>query len=378
MASAPPKKLPFQVKPLAAALGGGDVNTKRKAKEFDLDSIPADDDKVEIEFKRYKKVVGEADEAVEEKSIVVKPAAAKKKVMVKLKFGATMVNRTRLAKIIESIKDMVTTTYIQLSEEGILIQAMDHSQVAMVKAILTSKGFDSDSFVCEEHCQAGVDMSCLNTVLGLANPDDNVRIELSERDMDKMKFSFFSDEGSRKSDVLLALTSNTNSEFYSIPEVTPLAEITMPSADLGRIITQLQKLKEDNLTLYATPTSFHFGIKSVFLDAKLGYTEGTNIGIKWNAEDKKELKDVFSMRYLKFFIKAVSLCDQVKIQIHAANPMSIKFEFDDDEGSVCFYLAPKHGQTVVSDDEEEEDEELIFDDADGEGGGDDAVVDDDI
>ncbi len=75
MASAPSKKLPFQVKPLAAAIGDGSGNiTKRKAKEFDLDSIPADDDKVEIEFKRYKKVVGEAEEAheVEEKSIVVK------------------------------------------------------------------------------------------------------------------------------------------------------------------------------------------------------------------------------------------------------------------------------------------------------------------
>ena len=77
-----------------------------------------------------------------------------------------------------AIKDLVTDGNFDCDEEGIRLQAMDNSHVALVSVNLKTEGFAD--FRCDRPITLGVNIASLTKVLKCAKDDDEVTLAASD------------------------------------------------------------------------------------------------------------------------------------------------------------------------------------------------------
>jgi proliferating cell nuclear antigen len=87
-------------------------------------------------------------------------------------FVSKLKEGTLLKKLIESIKELVTDINLEVSSNGISLQAMDSSHVALVTLNLTSEGFEE--YRCDKQMTLGVNISSLSKVMKCAGNDDSI------------------------------------------------------------------------------------------------------------------------------------------------------------------------------------------------------------
>lgn len=102
-------------------------------------------------------------------------------------FKAVLEQADTFKKLIESIKEIVKLVNIDVNAEGMNIQAMDSSHVALVLLKLEERGFAD--FRCEKPRTLGISVENLCKILKCANSDDSLIIE-SNDDSPLLKFTF--------------------------------------------------------------------------------------------------------------------------------------------------------------------------------------------
>ena len=90
-------------------------------------------------------------------------------------FEAKLAEASILKKIIEAIKDLVTDVNIDVSPQGLAIQAMDSSHVALVSLNIPQDGFES--FRADTAQALGINITNLSKVLKLAGNDDSLTLQ---------------------------------------------------------------------------------------------------------------------------------------------------------------------------------------------------------
>lgn len=102
-------------------------------------------------------------------------------------FKAVLEESDTFKKLVESIKEIVKLVNIDINPEGMCIQAMDSSHVALVLLKLEERGFTD--FRCEKPRTLGVSVENLCKILKCANSDDSLTLE-SNDDSPLLKFTF--------------------------------------------------------------------------------------------------------------------------------------------------------------------------------------------
>lgn len=77
-----------------------------------------------------------------------------------------------------AIKDLVTDGNWECDEEGMRLQAMDNSHVALVAVNLKSEGFKD--YRCDRPITLGVNMASLTKVLKCAKDDDEIILSATD------------------------------------------------------------------------------------------------------------------------------------------------------------------------------------------------------
>lgn len=93
-------------------------------------------------------------------------------------FEAHLKEAATLKKIIEAIKDLVTDVNIDATPQGLSLQAMDSSHVALVSLTLGSSGFDK--YRADRPMTLGISITNLAKVLKLASNEDKVIMKADE------------------------------------------------------------------------------------------------------------------------------------------------------------------------------------------------------
>ena len=75
-----------------------------------------------------------------------------------------------ILKIVEAIKDLVTDVNLDATHEGLSLQAMDSSHVALVSLVLKNIGFSS--YKIDKPLTLGISISNLAKVMKLASNDE--------------------------------------------------------------------------------------------------------------------------------------------------------------------------------------------------------------
>lgn len=290
-------------------------------------------------------------------------------------FEATLEQASILKKILESIKDLVTEANFDTSSNGLSLQAMDSSHVALVSMMINAEGFEK--FRCEKNMALGINLGSMSKILKCAGNDDKLTIYAEENE-DKLSFKFESASKDRESSFDLKLMS-IEGDSLGIPETDYTAEIEMSSSEFQRICRDLTILGE-TVTITVEneevkfSTSGDIGKGDIVIRTNRGGVDNKTSKPKAkrakkpkkenengddNGDDQKEEKDTstpsqkevritlqepcqltFALRYLNFFTKATPLSDRVLLKMHPESPLVIGYEMND-VGFIRYYLAPK-------------------------------------
>ncbi|KZS86633.1 proliferating cell nuclear antigen [Sistotremastrum niveocremeum HHB9708] len=145
-----------------------------------------------------------------------------------------------LKKLLDSIKELVTDANFECNEEGINLQAMDNSHVALVAVKLDADGFAK--YRCDRAMPLGVNLTSLTKVLKCAKDDD--RVTLKARDnADVLNLLYEAFVGDRVAEYEMKLM-DIDADQLGIPETDYDVQVAMSSTEFARICRDLTNLGE--------------------------------------------------------------------------------------------------------------------------------------
>ena len=155
-------------------------------------------------------------------------------------FEAKLTEASVLKKIIEAIKDLVNDVNIDISNNGLSIQAMDSSHVALVSLNIPSDGFES--FRADTAQALGINIANLSKVLKLAGNDDSLMLQ-ADQDSSALKLTFENAKSGRQTVYNMNLIQ-IDSEHLAIPDTEYASTVRIPSGEFSKICREFYSLSE--------------------------------------------------------------------------------------------------------------------------------------
>ncbi|CAG9312932.1 unnamed protein product [Blepharisma stoltei] len=251
-------------------------------------------------------------------------------------FEAVLSNGVVLKKIVESIKELVTEVNLEITSDGLSIQAMDSSHIALIVLILKASEFEE--FQCDRPQNLGISITYLNKLLKIAGNDDSIKLK-SESDSGILTLTFQGPNNEKICEFNLNLLT-LDAEHLGIPEQEYSAEVKMSSLEFTKICRELTQVT-DTLNISIDKEAIKFAVS--------GNVGAGCITMRGNVSDKVEenlfirvngnVNMAFSLRYLNLFNKAAMLSEEVVLFLSPEVPIVIQFVFD--LGELKYFLAPK-------------------------------------
>lgn len=145
-----------------------------------------------------------------------------------------------LKKVLDAIKELVTDANFDCSDEGIKLQAMDNSHVALVSLNLAKSGFTD--YRCDRDMSLGMSLASLQKIVKCAGNNDMVTLRADES-LDVLALLFEAKKQDRIGEYEMKLM-DIDAEHLGIPDTVYDAEIDLSSAEFARIIRDLKELGE--------------------------------------------------------------------------------------------------------------------------------------
>ncbi|PWN28443.1 putative proliferating cell nuclear antigen [Jaminaea rosea] len=274
-----------------------------------------------------------------------------------------------LKKVLEAVKELVTEANFDCSEDGIRLQAMDNSHVALSSVELRTDAFTL--FRCDRPMSIGVKLDSLQKIVRTAGNDDVVTLKKDD-DGDNLNLVFEAKNSDRVAEYDMKLL-DIDSEHLGIPDTQYEAVVRMSSAEFSRICRDLGTLGE-SVKIEVSKEGVNFSTDGEIGSAKLTLKQGSGSAAAPVDEDEDDDEDskvssgkrkrkaggsgggdgetipvtielqqavslTFSHKYLSNFSKAGSLTGTVAL--HMSNEVPLLVEYGFEAGHVRFYLAPK-------------------------------------
>ncbi|CEQ43098.1 SPOSA6832_04983, partial [Sporobolomyces salmonicolor] len=138
------------------------------------------------------------------------------------------------------VKELVTDANFDCSDEGIKLQAMDNSHVALVALNLAKSGFSE--YRCDRDMSLGMSLTSLQKIIKCAQNTDIVTLRADES-VDLLALLFESKNNDRVGEYEMKLM-DIDQEHLGIPDTVYDAEISLPATEFARIIRDLKELGE--------------------------------------------------------------------------------------------------------------------------------------
>lgn len=248
--------------------------------------------------------------------------------------------------IIDSIRDIVTQANIVCSEEGLFLQSLDASHVAMVSLELKADGFEK--YRCDKNFVMGVDLSILWKIFGSMDPLYSLQIIADERSSEAI-FKFIAPKEDREYEFTVKLL-NIEQETMTIPEIEYVAVVTLSSREYKLTTDRFNNYNPDIIEIIVSDTSMEFLSKGGDMDAKETFHVPPNtnkskeknddqIQVELNNKNEK-IHMGLALKHLKYFAKAAPLSNKVVLSMNPEYPLTLRFDIPE-MGNLKFYLAPK-------------------------------------
>jgi proliferating cell nuclear antigen len=153
---------------------------------------------------------------------------------------ATLAQASVLKRLLDAIKELVTDANFECNDEGLNLQAMDNSHVALVAVKLETDGFTK--FRCDRPMPLGVNLNSLTKVMKCAKDDDIVTLRADDNgDVLYMKYEAAASDRMAEYEMKLM---DIDQDQLTIPETEYDAKVRLSSSEFARICRDLSQLGE--------------------------------------------------------------------------------------------------------------------------------------
>ena len=256
-------------------------------------------------------------------------------------FEARLSDVSIFKKLIDSCKEIVCEVVFDLTPEGMRLQAMDNSHVALVALNLGKDTFEH--FKCDTEHSIGLRLTSLSKILAFGNKDvltlcyDPTKQEKIDILLEDVKTNVISN-------FTLALL-DIDMEGLSIPDFDYAVKIHLSSQKFHRICKEMQSIG-DTLDINVTSKNCKFTCSgpssSDIEEATLTFMPDTMESEEnmFSMNYVADCKSSYALKYLLMFSKAYVVADTVEITMADQIPMVVKYNLDE-HTSISFFIAPK-------------------------------------
>ncbi|KAJ7179654.1 proliferating cell nuclear antigen, N-terminal domain-containing protein [Mycena filopes] len=190
-----------------------------------------------------------------------------------------------LKKLLDAIKELVTDANFECNEEGVNLQAMDNSHVALVAVHLEAAGFKR--FRCDRPMPLGVNLNSLTKVLKCAKDDDECTLKAAD-DADVLNLVYEAKNSDRIAEYDMKLM-DIDSDTLGIPDTEYEAEVSMPSVEFARIVKDLNALGE-SVRIEVSKEGVRFASEGEAANGSILLKKNGEVGRVKSAKEKKAAK----------------------------------------------------------------------------------------
>lgn len=234
----------------------------------------------------------------------------------------------RLQAWFDSITVLVDEAKLQLTPEGLEVQAVDPANVGMVDADLGAAAFESYQATGG---LIGLDLGRFEDVIGFGGSDDLVHLHLDEQ-IRKLEVSVAT------VDYTLALINPESiRQEPTLPDLDLAATVVLEGRDID-VAVRAADMVSDHITLGVESTTEAF-----YADAE-GDTDDARVMLE--REDLIDLsvgeaRSFFALDYLVDVNKAIPSGAEVTMDLGEELPVQLHYDVADGHGSVTYNLAPR-------------------------------------
>ena len=171
-------------------------------------------------------------------------------------FEARLAEGALFKKIIDCIKDLCKDINFDVAEDGMTVQAMDNSHVALVALRINPSAFEH--YRCDRAQTIGINVEQLSKIFKLCGNNDTVTMVVQD-DADVCDFCFENTSSEKVSDFQLRLI-DIEAESLGIPEQEYSSVVRMPSKELMSICRDLNTFG-DTVLIGVTKEGIKFSVK---------------------------------------------------------------------------------------------------------------------
>ena len=200
------------------------------------------------------------------------------------------------------------------------------ANVAMGIFALGSSAFDEYS---ADESEIGIDLNKIMDLLGIAEKNDIVRMELEEGN-----HKLLIDVGGLSYTLSLLDPSTIRAE-PRVPQLELPAKVVLNGADLRRAVKAAEKIS-DHLLMGVSDDTFYMEAKGDTDQVRLEMGRDQLIDLKAG-----EACSLFSLDYLTDIVKPTNKVNEVTLSLGKDFPIVIDFEIANGAGRISYLLAPR-------------------------------------
>jgi len=237
-----------------------------------------------------------------------------------------------LKNAIEAVKNIIIQTNIDWIEEGISIQGMDASHVALSNMFLSKN--DCIFYHIKESITTGIDMVILNRLLGTVDDEDSLEFFIKSDSDATINVTLVSSDNKKRSHFQIPLL-DIDTDSMNIPEMIYKGEIIQKSSDILCTVRDLSFFG-DSVMFGIENNEFQIRVEGDYGKGERAWKDG----ILQTTNNVSEIQQSYPIKYMLMALKGTSVSPEVHIKMSHGSPIQISYSFGK-SSKIVNYVAPK-------------------------------------
>lgn len=243
-------------------------------------------------------------------------------------FEAVLSDASLFKKCIDSISTLIDEGEFIANENGLMLRAMDPSQIAMVDFKLPKSAFEKFS---SNTTKIGLNVDDLSVLMDRVRPGEKLEMKLDENNA-RLILVFKSHSTRKFSIPLLDLGGGIPNE----PKLDFESTVKLNGAFLKEALKDAQ-LVSSHVVLHAKPDVFVIKAQGDKGDVEIETKKDSKQIVEYKVGN--ESRSMFPLDYLNDFLKSVDSSTNVTLSLRTNKPL--KLDYNIGEAGITYYLAPR-------------------------------------
>lgn len=224
--------------------------------------------------------------------------------------------------LIEALKEILTDTVIEISNDGIKVVTLDTTRIILVHLKLDADKFEH--FYCDGPRKIGINMLNFYKLIKTLNSNDTLTLFMKKNDNNYLGIDIENREKQTRTTYKLNLL-DLDSPKLDIPPADFNSVITLPSADFQKLCRDMHSISE-YVEIKTINRELILSCKGDFCSQETILCDSDNVSVEHGGGNEQSIvQGVFSLKFLCLFTRCSNLSRQVEIYLKNDYPIIVRY-----------------------------------------------------